>query len=67
LILEEFHGVAADHVGLYIVPFAIGNFLGPVVLGPSFDRWGRRVTIPLTTRCRGCCSWRPGASSSPVR
>jgi MFS family permease len=53
LILEEFHGVAADHVGLYIVPFAIGNFLGPVVLGPSFDRWGRRVMIPLTYALSG--------------
>ena len=53
LILEEFHGVAPDQVGLYIVPFAIGNFLGPVVLGPSFDRWGRRVMIPLTYALSG--------------
>jgi MFS family permease len=53
LILEEFHGVPADHVGLYIVPFAIGNFLGPVILGPSFDRWGRRVMIPLTYALSG--------------
>ncbi|HTM31993.1 MAG TPA: MFS transporter, partial [Vicinamibacterales bacterium] len=43
LILERFHGVPADHVGLYIVPFAIGNFLGPLLLGPLFDRLGRRV------------------------
>jgi MFS family permease len=53
LILEEFHGVAADHVGLYIVPFAIGNFLGPLLLGPAFDRWGRRVMIPLTYASSG--------------
>jgi MFS family permease len=53
LILEQFHGVAADQVGLYIVPFAIGNFLGPLVLGPSFDRWGRRVMIPLTYALSG--------------
>src|SRR5678815_4013742 len=53
LILEEFHGGAADSVGLYIVPFAIGNFLGPVVLGPFFDRWGRRVMIPLTYALSG--------------
>ena len=53
LILEEFHGVAADSVGLYIVPFAIGNFLGPLMLGPSFDRWGRRVMIPLTYALSG--------------
>jgi MFS family permease len=45
--------VAPDRVGLYIVPFAIGNFLGPVILGPSFDRWGRRVMIPLTYALSG--------------
>jgi MFS family permease len=48
LILERFHGVAADDVGGYIVPFAVGNFLGPVLLGRRFDRWGRRRMIPLT-------------------
>jgi len=40
-------------VGLYIVPFAVGNFLGPLTLGPAFDRWGRRVMIPLTYALSG--------------
>jgi len=53
LILEKFHGVRADHVGLYIVPFAIGNFLGPLLLGRAFDRVGRRVMIPLTYALSG--------------
>jgi MFS family permease len=53
LILEKFHDVAADDVGLYIVPFAIGNFLGPLLLGPLFDRWGRRVMIPATYAASG--------------
>ena len=53
LILERFHGVAPDRVGLYIVPFAIGNFLGPLLLGPSFDRLGRRMMIPLTYALSG--------------
>jgi MFS family permease len=53
LILERFHGVAPDRVGVYIVPFAIGNFLGPLLLGPSFDRWGRRAMIPLTYALSG--------------
>jgi MFS family permease len=48
LILTRFHHVAADDVGMYMVPFAIGNFLGPLALGPLFDRWGRRAMIPLT-------------------
>lgn len=48
LILERFHHVDAEDVGLYIVPFALGNFLGPVLLGRRFDRWGRRLMIPVT-------------------
>ena len=35
------------------MPFAIGNFLGPVLLGPLFDRWGRRAMIPLTYALSG--------------
>ncbi len=34
LILTSFYNVPADKVGLYILPFAIGNFLGPLLLGP---------------------------------
>jgi MFS family permease len=52
-ILQEFHGVAPDRVGLYMVPFAIGNFLGPVLLGRYFDRWGRRIMIPATYALSG--------------
>ena len=36
------------HIGLYIVPFAIGNFLGPLLLGPLFDKVGRRTMLALT-------------------
>ncbi|MGN6108922.1 MAG: MFS transporter [Kofleriaceae bacterium] len=53
LILEKFHHVPAEDVGRYIVPFAIGNFCGPLVLGPLFDRWGRRVMIPATYATAG--------------
>jgi MFS family permease len=52
-ILQKFHGVAADRVGLYMLPFAAGNFLGPVLLGRYFDRWGRRIMIPLTYALSG--------------
>jgi MFS family permease len=48
LILRHFYGVPPDRVGLYVLPFALGNFLGPIALGPLFDHWGRRVMIPLT-------------------
>ncbi|HZC97250.1 MAG TPA: MFS transporter, partial [Bradyrhizobium sp.] len=33
LVLTEFYGIAASQVGWYILPFAAGNFLGPLVLG----------------------------------
>lgn len=53
LILEKFHDVAAEDVGLYIVPFAIGNFLGPLLLGPLFDTRGRRQMISATYALSG--------------
>jgi hypothetical protein len=31
-----------------ILPFAAGNFLGPLLLGRPFDTWGRRATIAGT-------------------
>jgi len=48
LILTRFYGISADSVGLYILPFAVGNFLGPLVLGSLFDTWGRKPMIAAT-------------------
>lgn len=48
LVLTRFHGVADHRVALYIFPFALGNVLGPLLLGPLFDRVGRRRMIALT-------------------
>jgi len=45
LVLTRFYGVASGHVGWYILPFALSNFLGPVLLGRLFDTLGRRVMI----------------------
>ena len=53
LILTKFYGIAADKVGLYILPFAVGNFLGPLLLGPLFDSWGRRQMIITTYALSG--------------
>jgi MFS family permease len=53
LILTDFYGVRADHVGWYILPFAAGNFLGPVVLGRLFDTIGRRPMIAFTYAASG--------------
>ena len=48
LILTVFYQVGATDIGWYIVPFAIGNFLGPLLLGPLFDRIGRKPMITAT-------------------
>ena len=48
LVLTRFHGVPEGRVALYIFPFALGNVLGPLLLGPLFDRIGRRRMIAFT-------------------
>ena len=48
LLLTRFFGVAADRVGMYLIPFAVANFLGPLLLGRFFDTVGRRPMIVLT-------------------
>jgi MFS family permease len=48
LVLTDFYGIPADRIGWYILPFAAGNFLGPLLLGRLFDTLGRRVMITLT-------------------
>ena len=53
LVLARFYGIAEDKVGYYIFPFAIGNFLGPLVLGGLFDSIGRRTMIALTYSVAG--------------
>jgi MFS family permease len=53
LVLTRFHRVDEAQVGLYIVPFALGNVLGPLLLGPLFDRVGRRVMIAVTYALSG--------------
>ena len=53
LILTDFYDISGSRVGLYLIPFAIGNFLGPILLGSRFDRWGRRVMIPATYALSG--------------
>jgi MFS family permease len=47
-VLTDFFGIAAGQVGWYILPFAAGNFLGPVLLGRLFDTIGRRPMIFFT-------------------
>jgi MFS family permease len=53
LVLGRFYQVPPASVGLYILPFAAGNFLGPLLLGRWFDTLGRRTMISLTYAASG--------------
>jgi MFS family permease len=53
LVLARFYGVPDDRVGYYIFPFALGNFLGPLILGHLFDTIGRRIMIAATYAIAG--------------
>ena len=53
LMLTDFFGIGANQVGWYLLPFAAGNFLGPVLLGRLFDTIGRRQMIAFTYAMSG--------------
>src|SRR5450755_5094290 len=53
LVLTDFYGVPADGVGWYLLPFALGNFAGPLLLGRLFDSVGRRSMIAATYAISG--------------
>ena len=53
LVLGRFYQVPADRIGLYILPFAVGNFLGPALLGRLFDTVGRKAMIAGTYAMSG--------------
>jgi MFS family permease len=44
-VLKGFYGISEANVGYFFFPFAIGNLLGPLVLGHFFDTIGRRKMI----------------------
>jgi MFS family permease len=48
LVLGTFYGVLPENIGLYLLPLAAGNFLGPLLLGRLFDTLGRRPMIAGT-------------------
>jgi len=53
LVLGRFFDVATEDIGLYLLPFAAGNFLGPLLLGRLFDTVGRRRMIAFTYATSG--------------
>jgi MFS family permease len=53
LILSDFYGTPANDIGWYILPFAAGNVLGPILLGRLFDTIGRKIMITTTYALSG--------------
>lgn len=47
-VLVNFYHVEIQDTGYYLVPFALGNLLGPLILGKLFDTVGRRKMITFT-------------------
>ncbi len=48
LVLTRFYNIPAHEVSWYILPFALGNTLGPIILGHFFDTIGRKTMIATT-------------------
>jgi MFS family permease len=53
LILAHFYHVPSEHIGFYVLPLAIGNFCGPLLLGSLFDTIGRKRMIAGTFALSG--------------
>jgi MFS family permease len=53
LVLERFYNIPPTRAGYYIFPFALGNVLGPVLIGHLFDSVGRKKMIALTYALSG--------------
>src|SRR4051795_4502288 len=53
LVLMRFYNVPEQDVGAYLLPFALGNVLGPLLLGHLFDTIGRKPMITLTYALAG--------------
>lgn len=48
LILTRFYGIEPKNVGWFMLPFALGNVMGPLLLGRLFDSVGRKAMIAGT-------------------
>lgn len=53
LILTRFYQVPPANIGWFMLPFALGNFTGPLLLGRLFDTWGRKAMITATYALAG--------------
>jgi len=48
LVLLRYYGVADKKLGLFLIPLALGNWVGPLTIGRLFDTVGRKPMITIT-------------------
>ena len=48
LVVKKFFNISDQQLPLQLLPFALGSFFGPVMLGPFFDKIGRKPMITAT-------------------
>lgn len=53
LVLSRFYHVPSGQVSVYVLAFALGNILGPILLGRLFDTVGRKPMIAITYSLSG--------------
>ncbi len=53
LVLIKFYQIPGERVGIYLLPLALGNFLGPLLIGKLFDTIGRKKMIAATYATSG--------------
>ncbi len=53
LVVKQFYHISDNDLPLHLLPFAIGSFFGPVLLGRLFDKIGRKPMITATYALAG--------------
>lgn len=53
LVINKFFKISAQQLPLYLLPFALGSFFGPLLLGKLFDKVGRKPMITATYGAAG--------------
>ena len=48
LVVKRFYGISDQDLPMHLLPFALGSFFGPLLLGRLFDRLGRKPMITAT-------------------
>ena len=48
LVVKRFYNIPDDALPMHLLPFALGSFFGPLLLGKLFDKIGRKPMITAT-------------------